>query len=498
MPDLSTTLGSPLPDQIAATRLSRRRLGRAAAITSPVAVSLTILTIILISLSLSGCQWSSSYQSLAKIRKTGELVVVTRNNANCYYVYRDEQMGFEYELAKAFADYLGVRLRIKIADRWNDLIPQVLSGKSALIAASMTATAPRRKRIRFSDSYMTIRQHLIVHRDNAHIDKLEEIGERAIHVRAGTSYQERLQELQRQGYAFRIVLEPNVPTEELIRKVAMKEIEFTVADDNIALLNRRYYPQIVISVAIDGHQGLAWGVHPEAIQLAAEINKFFKKIQSNGNFDEIYERYYGDVNRFDYVDLRTYHRRIVSRLPKFEPFIRKAAAKFGFDWRLIAAQIYQESHLRIWARSHAGAYGLMQLTRSTAKSLGVTDIYAPAENIPAGVRHLKDLYEQYKNIEGEDRLWFALAAYNIGTGHIKDARDLIRDRGEDPDSWAVLKQTLPLLSQKAFYRSSRFGFCRGEEPVAYVRQIRLYYDILKRMAIQDKKLPSQDRLDPIF
>jgi membrane-bound lytic murein transglycosylase F len=482
----------PPPIQAPPNRAPANGKGRTAT------VAATIVIIILLSLSLVGCEWASPYQSLRRIRKTGELVVVTRNNANCYYVYRDEAMGFEYELAKAFADYLGVRLRIKIAHQWNDLIPQVLSGKSALIAASMTDTAARRKRIRFSDSYMTIRQHLIVHRDNVHINRFEEIGERAIHVRAGTSYQERLQKLQRKGHAFRIVLEPNIPTEELIRRVAMKEIEFTVADDNIALLNRRYHPQIVISTAVAGHEGLAWGVHPKASRLADEINHFFKKIQTDGRFDEIYERYYGDVNHFDYVDLRTYHRRIASRLPKFEPIIRSTADEHGFDWRLIAAQMYQESHLRVWARSHAGAYGLMQLTRSTARSLGVTDIYAPDENIPAGVRHLKDLYDNYQEIEGEDRLWIALAAYNIGMGHVQDARDLTRDRGEDPNSWSALKETLPLLGQRAFYKSSRYGFCRGEEPVTYVRQIRLYYDILKRMAILDKKSRPEDLLNPIL
>ncbi|MDJ0781305.1 MAG: membrane-bound lytic murein transglycosylase MltF [Desulfosarcinaceae bacterium] len=460
-------------------------------------VSLLAL-VLLLYLGSTSCEWMAPYQSLHQIRKSGELVVVTRNNANCYYVYRDEEMGFEYELAKAFADHLGVRLRIKIADQWSDLIPEVLSGKSALIAASMTATAARGKQIRFSDSYMTIRQHLIVHRDNVHINTFEEIGEGAIHVREGTSYQERLQLLQREGHAYRIILAPNVPTEELIRRVALREIAFTVADDNIALLNRRYYPQIVISTAVSGHQGLAWGVHPKARELAAEINRFLRKIQSDGRFKEIYERYYGDVSRFDYVDLRTYHRRITSRLPKFEAIIQAAADEFGFDWRLIAAQIYQESHLRVWARSHAGAYGLMQLTRSTAKSLGVTDIYAPEQNIPAGVRHLKNLYDHYREIDGDDRLWIALAAYNIGMGHIQDARDLTRDRGEDPNSWAALRQTLPLLSQKAFYRNSRYGFCRGEEPVAYVRQIQLYYDILKRLAIQNSDAGPEVLLNPIL
>lgn len=140
----------------------------------------------------------------------------------------------------------------------------------------------------------------------------------------------------------------------------------------------------------------------------------------------------------------------------------------------------------------------MQLTRSTAKSLGVTDIYAPEENISAGVRHLKDLYNHYDKVKGEDRLWIALAAYNIGMGHIQDARDLTRDRGEDPNSWAALKQTLPLLSQKTFHRNSRYGFCRGDEPVAYVRQIQLYYNILKRLAIQNGESTPEEWLNPML
>ena len=187
MGDLSTKTTPPAPAP-APGRNHPSSVGRGLTATA------AVIVIIALCISLIGCEWMPPYQSLRKIRKSGELVVITRNNANCYYLYRDEPMGFEYELAKAFADHLGVRLKIKIAHQWNDLIPEVLSGRSALIAASMTATAPRKERIRFSDPYMTIRQHLIVHRDNVHIDAIEEIGERAVHVREGTSYQDRLQQ----------------------------------------------------------------------------------------------------------------------------------------------------------------------------------------------------------------------------------------------------------------------------------------------------------------
>jgi len=420
---------------------------------------------------------------LKQIRKKGELTVITRNNAHCYYSYRDQEMGFEYDLAKAFADHIGVALKIRIADKWEGMIPDLMNKSGDLIAASMTITPSRSQKVLFSDSYMNIQQHLIVHRDNYTIRSVADLPGQVVHTRKGTSYQERLESLTRQIPNLTIEYHEDVPTEEFIRQVAEKEIDITVADSNIALLNRRYYPQAILAGPLGEAQALGWAVHPQASQLLEKINQFFKHIKSNGQYQELHRQYYAEVENFDYFDLKVYHRRLATRLPKYQPILMAAAREYGFDWRLIAAQMYQESHFKQYARSHAGAYGLMQLTRRTARSFGVTQLYDPEQNIYAGIRHLCKLHD-YFDIENEsDRMDIAMAAYNIGQGHIRDAQKLAIKLRQDPNKWSTLKEVLPLLSYRRYYKDTIYGYCRGTEPVDYIKQIKIYYDILKRQAI---------------
>jgi len=430
-----------------------------------------------------------SNPTLTAIQKTGTLTIITRNNSHCYYSYRDQDMGFEYDLAKAFADYLGVALKIVIADKWEAMIPSLLNGDGDIIAASMTITPNRMRKVAFSDGYLDIKQHIIVHRDNTAIRELKDLSGQSVHVRKGTSYQENLENLMRTHPELKInlILHENVPTEELIRQVSEKEIKITIADSNIAMLNRRYYPNAVMAGSISETQKLGWAVHPKSTGLLTRINQFFKKIKQNNEFMEIYNRYYAHVNQFDFVDLKKFHRRLRSRLPFYRALFIEASKKNGFDWRLIAAQAYQESHFNPNAKSHAGAYGLMQLTRRTAKSYGVTNISQPKQNIFAGVRHLRHLYD-YFEIENEaDRLKLSLAAYNIGQGHVRDAQKLAVKLRLDPDKWASIRKTLPLLRYRQYYENASYGYCRGTEPVKYVKQIMIYYDIIKRRAIEYQK-----------
>jgi len=424
------------------------------------------------------------FGTLHKIIKSGQVTVITRNTPHCYYLYRDEPMGFEYELAREFADYLGVELKVQIAETWEGMIPLLKEGTGSFIAAGMAITPKRRKQVAFSDGYMDIQQQLITNRKSAKIKKLEDLSGKTIHVRRATAYQERLEELQKKGYDFNIQLYNDLPTEELIQQVASGDIEFTVADSNIALLNRRHYPSAIISRSISDLQHLGWAVHPKALQLRDKINSFFTTIKKNGRFNEIYNKYYGDVEEFDYVDLKAFHRSVKDNLSRFSPFIKAAAKKHGFDWRLIAAQIYQESHLNPLAKSQAGARGLMQLLPSTAHSLDVKDIQNPVENINAGVQHLKNLYDRFDGVQNSDRIQIALAAYNVGHGHVEDARKLAVRMQLNPNSWESLEKTLPLLTYRKYYKYAKYGYCRGTEPVLYIKQIMIYYDILKRQGIE--------------
>jgi len=444
-----------------------------------------IAVLFIFSVTYYGCSIEqSSNNGLQGILKAGEITVCTRNNSHCYYLYREQAMGFEYDLAKAFADYLGVNLKVRITEKWEGMIPTLTEGTSSFIAASMTIMPQRKKLASFSDGYMPIQQYVIVHRNNRSIRCPEDLAGKTVHIREGTSYEEKLKSLQNKGIDLEIKLHDDLPTEELIRQVDSGKIEVTIADSNIALLNQRYYPQAVLACPISEQEFLGWAVNRNAQNLLYRINCFFKIIKENGKFNEIYNKYYANIDNFDYVDLRVYHRRLKSRLPKYKEIIIKAADYHGFDWRLIAAQIYQESHFNPNALSYAGAKGLMQLTRSTAKSLGVKNILNPEQNVNAGVRHLKGLYNYFEKAKGINRLFIALAAYNVGHGHILDAQNIAREMNLDPYKWSSLSTTLPLLTYRTHYKKARYGYCKGTEPIEYINKIKTYYDILKQQGIE--------------
>ena len=408
--------------------------------------------------------------------------MATRNNAHCYYIYRDEPMGFEYDLAKAFSEYLGVKLKV-ITPHWERLIDVVSKGKADFIAASLTITPSREQLVDFSDEYVAIQQLALIHKRNSQITKLEDLEGNTIHVRRATSYEERLHELKGEGLDLTIEPHVDVPTEELIRMVAEKEIEVTIADSHIALLNRRYYPDVQIAFPIEEQQSLGWAVKKGEASLKKEINVFFKKIKKDGTFAKIYEKYFANVEIFDYVDLKKYHQRLTTRLPRYKDTIKNAAQKHGFDWRLIAAAIYQESHFNPRAVSYTGVRGMMQLTLKTANDMGIKNRLDPTQSIMGGVKYLKKLYERYKDAKEPDRLLIALASYNVGHGHILDAQEIARQRDLDPNSWSSLEQILPLLRYPKYYKKTKNGYCRGTEAVRYVNRILTYYDILKREAI---------------
>lgn len=423
--------------------------------------------------------WGRSSTYLKQVLSEREITLITRNTAQSYYLYRDQAMGFEYDLAAAFAEYLGVRLTVALADDWQGMLERLKETPTGFVAAGAILTVSRTFPAALSDGYLPSRQLIVVHRENRKIRSSKDLAGQIVHVRKGSIYQKSLEAIKAGGIDVQIVPCEDTPAEELIRRVAEKTIGITIADSTIAILNRRYYPQIVLGESISGEAFRRWAVDPEAEGLLAQINQFLKTIRANGRFAEIYDRYYANVDDFDFVDLRTYHRRLKSHLPKYKPIIQKAAEAHGFDWRLIAAQIYQESHFDPDAMSHAGAFGLMQLTEATAASLHVEDIFDPEENIQAGVRHLKYLYDYFQEAGPMDRIHLSLAAYNIGQGHIFDARRLAAEQQLDPNKWSSVSYTLPLLRYPNYYRQAAYGYCRGTEPVEYVKQTMVYYDILK-------------------
>lgn len=427
-------------------------------------------------------QFRNRDNSLSDIIEAGKLRFVTQNNAHTYYTYRGEPVGFEYDLAAAFAEELGVELEV-ITLPWSELFNALEENQGDLLGASITVTPERQETLAFSDGYMVVRQEVIVHASNYAVDDLTDIVGMRIHVRRGTSYEKRLRELMEGGVRIDLVLEEDVPTEELIRRVAEKEIAATVADSNIALLNRRYYPDAKITFSISAPQLIAWAVEPNAQALLTEINGFFEEIREAERFDRIYERYYDNIRVFDYFDIKVFHDRVSTRLPRYLEAIQREADRFHFDWRLIAALAYQESHYHPFARSHTGVRGFMQVTRTTAREMGIDNRLDPGQSIYAGVKYLSILRDRFSDIPNpRDRLLLSMAAYNVGYGHVRDAQEIARKEGLNPNRWSSLEQVLPFLRNPEYYRETTHGYARGTEPVRYVNRILTYYDILRRTA----------------
>ncbi|MCD6561049.1 MAG: membrane-bound lytic murein transglycosylase MltF [Deltaproteobacteria bacterium] len=438
----------------------------------------------------------SRENALEKIISSGEITVITWNNAHCYYSYRNNPIGFEYDLARAFSDYLGVNLKVFIPLTRSDLIHALDNGYGDFIAASMSITPSRKKLVDFSDAYFNNQQVAIINKKNYQIKTLRDLKGKTIYVPLGTLYEERLRQLRDDGLDINIKsVGGHTSTEELIRMVAENEIEVTIADSNIALLNRRYYPDIKISFPIGDTQFLGWAVKKGENHLLNKINEFIKQIKKNRNYEKIYNKYYSDTEIFDYVDLKKFHIRLKNRLPKYKETIQRAAETYGFDWKLLAAMIYQESHFNPGAISFTGVRGIMQLTLDTAKEVGITNRLDPEQSIMGGTKYLKKLYTRFDKANEEDRLLISLASYNVGKGHILDAQKIAMQRNLDPNSWSSLKQILPLLRYSRYYKKSRYGYCRGTEPVRYVTRILTYYDILKREEImdQDREIPAQEQ-----
>jgi membrane-bound lytic murein transglycosylase F len=280
-----------------------------------------------------------------------------------------------------------------------------------------------------------------------------------------------------------LIIEQNLglDSEQLLNLVWEKIIEYTVADSNEVEINQRYYPELRVAFELSEPEELAWAFPPgDDHSLIDQAKTYFNQLQMTGRLDQLLERYYGHVNDFDYVETRRYLSRIEKRLPKYRRWFIKAGEKTDIDWRLLAAIGYQESHWDPKAVSPTGVRGIMMITRDTMKQLGIDESRHDAEtSIMGGSRYIKQIKTKIPSrIKEPDRTWMALAAYNVGFGHLEDARVLTQRDDADPDKWVNVKNYLPRLSQKKWYEQTKYGFARGKEPVSYVENVRDFYDIL--------------------
>jgi membrane-bound lytic murein transglycosylase F len=428
---------------------------------------------------IAGCDLIPKTQ-LEQVQDRGVLRVLTRNSATTYYEGPYGPAGVEYDLAEGFARYLGVKLHIQVPDNLSEILQGIQSGGADMAAAGLTATDERRQQFNFSSSYQRITPQLVYRIGTPAPQNLGDL-HGSFEVVADSSHAERLRAL-REEYPDMSFTENNeLESEQLLGLVWDEVIDYTVADSNEVAFSRRFYPELRVAFDISKPQPLAWAFPPgDDHSLVDKANEYLRKQRENGHLDRLLEKYYGYVADFDYVGTRRYLQHIDQRLPRYQSWFEKAGKDTGIDWRLLAAIGYQESHWNPKAVSPTGVRGLMMLTQDTMKQLGIDKSrHDPQASIEGGARYIKRVKKRLpKRIKNPDRTWMALAAYNIGFGHLEDARILTQEDGADPDKWIDVKKYLPRLSQKKWYKKTRHGYARGQEPVRYVENIRSYYDIL--------------------
>lgn len=438
------------------------------------ALPLAVLCLVL----LTACEQPNR---LEQLREEGTLRVITRNTPTTFYQGRHGDTGLEYELSKRFAESLKLKLQVDTSPTLDELYQQLNDdGGPHLAAAGLAVNPNRADQVQFSDKYLEMIPQVVYRRGERAPRGIEDLYDRRILVLKGSYLADQLRELQTEHSLLIFEESDNLEVVDLLRMVNDDEIDFAVVYSNELIVNQAFYPAVQVGFDLAPAQSMAWALPGgDDDSLLREVDKFFNKIRADGTLDQLVERFYGHADVLDYVGARAFARHMQQRLPRFEKLFRQAGDLQGLDWRLLAAMAYQESLWEVEARSPTGVRGLMMLTLPTAKFVGVTNRVDPGQSIAGGARYLIWVRDQLPtDIPEPDRTWFALAAYNVGIGHLDDARILTQKSGRDPNRWIDVKDHLPLLSKKQWYSQTRYGYARGGEPVHYVQNIRRYYEIL--------------------
>jgi membrane-bound lytic murein transglycosylase F len=438
---------------------------------------LRALVAIALSALLATC--SSPPPLLERILRSGELTVVTRNTPAAFYYGADEPRGIEYELARGYAERLGVGLRIYTSDH---VYPDVVDGKAQIGAASLTVADARKGTVTFGPAYQSIQPQVIYRRGTKRPHALADLLGGRLEVVADSSHAALLTQLRADEPLLSWIEDSTGSAEELIKRVATGEIDYTIADSHLFALLRNFYPDLRVAFTLGPQNQIAWALPQGADSLRESIAAYFAEIKATGELERILDRYYFASREFDYVGSRAFMRHVSTRLPRYRTIFLEAERTTGIDWRLLAAIAYQESHWNPGAVSPTGVRGMMMLTEHTAEMMEVADRNDARSSILGGAHYFSRVLRKVpQRIAEPDRSWLAVAAYNLGFGHLEDARILTQSLGASPDSWEQVRERLPLLSDEAWHRRVQRGYAPGQTAVTYVDNVRRYYEILMWM-----------------
>ncbi len=421
--------------------------------------------------------------TLEKIKEKKRLDVIILNTPTVYYKGAYKELGFEYELISDYAKDIGVDLNLSVVYSTNEALKK--SDLGDITVAGITLTKERAKSYKFGPKYDVIKERLVCHKltyRSKTIKKDEKyLANLKITVPQNTTYVDTLKKLSLEIEGLTYETTSKYSSEQLISMVNDRKIDCTVVDSNIFMINQNYYPEVNSYLTLSDNEYLSWVLRDGDDSLKQDLYRYFNDYQYEGKMNDLRDFYYSYLSLFDYYGTTTFYKRLKQRLPKYEKYFKDAAKKYDVQWELLAAQSYQESHWKPKAKSHTGVRGMMMLTLKTAKEIGVKNRLDAKQSIYGGAKYLRMMEKRLpKEIQGKNRWAFTLAAYNVGMGHIHDAQKLARKLNKNPYIWSDIKKVLPLLSQKKYYKTLKYGYARGDEPVRYVDSILKFVNIIQK------------------
>lgn len=416
---------------------------------------------------------------LERIKENGFLQMISINGPSTFYEGPFGHAGFEYDLAKAFADDLGVELTVQSKYSLQDILDDLNYHRGHFAAAGLSILESRKQFIQFSAPYSTVTQRVVHQRDSAKPKSIEDLIGKDIIVVAESSHAQLLADIQKDypDLSWREIADSEMS--DMLEMVHNGEAEITIVDSTAFITNSAVYPKASRAFSIAAPENIAWAFPKQGDNtLLKAANTFLEQYKANGKIAELEKKYFSKppVNAGNAL---AFSERIEERLPQWEGFFKDSADEHQLDWLFLAAISYQESLWNKDAKSFTGVRGLMMLTNKTAKDLGIKDRTDPQQSIEGGARYFVQMHKRLpKGITEPDRTWMALAAYNVGLGHLEDARVITQRQGGDPNLWEDVKKRLPLLAKRKYYSKTKHGYARGWEPVTYVERIRNYHKIL--------------------
>ncbi len=444
---------------------------------------------------LATCAYSPS--NLSRIERTGTLVVATPNSPTTYYLGPYGATGPDYDLATGLARSLGVKLKILEVSNGYEALQAVKQGRADIAAPGVAVKAVQYPHLRFAPPYQMVSRLVIYRADEAAPANINDLTHSDFELTVAPEYAPLMRRLKTADGNLRWKVSPGNGPDDLLVALAQGHINYTIVNENEYRISRRFYPQLKVAFRIGNPEPIAWAVARKTDStLYQAVTAYFAHSEASHQVATVLNRYYGNLDALDQTSTQLFLNDVGSRLPDYVNSFNRAAAVTGLSWQLLAAVGYQESHWDPGAISPTGVRGIMMLTSPTAIRLGIHNRENPHLSIIGGARYLEMMLRKLPgSIQDPDRLWMALAAYNVGYGHVMDARRIVAKKGGDPNSWADVRKVLPLLNQRRYYRHTRFGYANGMQAVQYVAHIKDYYHVLMWRTAQNS-LPSKV-VDPL-